>query len=45
MGPNETAAFLERERKNAEAVVKELSPASPDYTMYRELWPACWHGI
>ena len=40
MGPNETAAFLERERKNAEATVKELSPASPDYTTYRELWPA-----
>jgi hypothetical protein len=39
MGRNETAAFLDRERKNAAATVKELNPASPGYT-YGELWPA-----
>jgi three-Cys-motif partner protein len=40
MGPNETVAFLARERKNAEATVKELSPANPDYITYQKLWPA-----
>lgn len=39
MGPDETAAFLARERKQAEESIKELSPKSPNHIRYDRLWP------
>jgi hypothetical protein len=39
MGPDETAAFLTRERNQAKESVKGLSPKSPDYIRYAQLWP------
>jgi three-Cys-motif partner protein len=38
MGPDDTTAYLERERKNVAASVLELSPKSPEHIIYKKLW-------
>jgi hypothetical protein len=39
MGPDDTVAYLERERRKAEGAIRELAPKSPDHIAYRKLWP------
>jgi hypothetical protein len=39
MGPDETVAFLEEERKQARQMLLELTPRQPASTAYEKLWP------
>jgi three-Cys-motif partner protein len=40
MGPNETAEFLEAERKKASANILDVTPRDPSHFTYRNLWAA-----
>jgi hypothetical protein len=40
MAPDDTKALLERERREAEAMILELVPKSPEQISYGKLWPA-----
>ena len=39
MGPDELKAFLENERRNAEATLLALTPKQPHSIAYERLWP------
>jgi three-Cys-motif partner protein len=39
MGPDETVAFLEEERKQARQTLLELTPRQPASIVYEKLWP------
>jgi three-Cys-motif partner protein len=40
MAPDDTKALLEREKREAEAMILELVPKSPEQISYGKLWPA-----
>ena len=39
MGPDETATFLEKERKQARETLLGLTPQQPGSILYEKLWP------